>query len=247
VEQVAQRIEDGRYREVESAVTAIEGSRQVREQARELVAADKHMHVSYETLRLTVEFFGDLNQAILTRLTTERPSPAQLSNIMFTNAVMIYEIADFVIDYVQNFVMDNPHEELHRAAAGRAEQGRRDEAALEQELDNEAILPGARESMREEARMRKAAWDELDRQWERYLEEIRGLYALVDEVKRTVPTLRAIRTNARNQINVLQEAAMLRVLTMNSTSMRGAVEAVQSLRLAPLSSERVRVLVGAVD
>ena len=48
----------------------------------------------------------------------------------------------------------------------------------------------------------------------------------------------------RIQILTLQLVAMLRVLTQNSESIRGAVASLKGFRLAPLSSVRVRRLLG---
>jgi predicted transcriptional regulator len=76
VEKVAERIEDGRYREVEAAVNQLDPSLKQREFGQQLVRADKCMHISYETVRLTVEFFRDLNVGVLNRIESERSSAA---------------------------------------------------------------------------------------------------------------------------------------------------------------------------
>ena len=76
-------------------MSELDGNMREREKARRLVHVDKEMHVSYETLRLTVEFFGDLNQTVVKRISEEDASSSRLSNMMFGNAVMIYEVKGF--------------------------------------------------------------------------------------------------------------------------------------------------------
>lgn len=245
VQQVAERIEDTRYREVEATLSSLDGSMRVLERSRQLIRIDKGMHVSYETLRLAVEFFGELNQTVLRRIAEEDVSPSQLSNMMFGNAVMIYEVTDFVIEYIKAFLLTNEHEALHKEAMEAALRARRSDAELEDSLDK--IDPEVRSDMLEDIHDRASALDELESQWDQYLDEIRDLQALIQDVKGRVPTLEAIRKNACNQITVLQVTAMLRFLRRNSNSIRGAVETVQGLRLARLSSERVRALVGVVE
>jgi hypothetical protein len=244
VEQVARQIEDARYRKVEMAVSELDTGLRERERAKELVKADKAMHISYETLRLTVEFFGDLNQTVLRRIENESASPEHQSNMMFGNAIMIYEIADFVIGYIRTFRLGDEHKVLHADAKERVQTARRRQTELERKLAAPGIDPAVRDQTLEDIRIRTAAFDELDRQWERYMEEIQKLHALVDDVKGRVPTLEIIRENAEIQIMTLQLVAMLRFLQRSTDSIRGALNVLQGLRLAPLSSDRVRALLG---
>ena len=39
-----------------------------RERAQKLLEADKRLHISYESLRLTVEYFAELNRSVLSRI-----------------------------------------------------------------------------------------------------------------------------------------------------------------------------------
>lgn len=243
IEEVAARIEGQRYQEVEQAVAYLQAGLAERQRAARLVQTEKQMHVSYESLRLTVEFLSALNQSILARIESES-SPQQLSNMMFGNAIMIYELTDFVIGYVRKFELAGDLEQLHREAKDRVDQTRREQRAFEEKLRAQDIPHPVREQMLEDIRNRDTAFQELDNEWDRYLGEVQQMRGMVEQVRTIVPTLEMIRENARIQIMTLQLVAMLRVLKQNFESIRGTVDTLQGFRLAPLSSARVRRLLG---
>jgi uncharacterized protein YifE (UPF0438 family) len=158
--------------------------------------------------------------------------------------VMIYELTDFVIGYIQAFTVSTDLETFHVEATQRVQQTRDEQKALEEMARNPDVEPVVRDQILEDIRNREAAFDELEREWDKYLAEFRQLRLRVDEVRGKVPTLATIRENARIQIMTLQLVAMLRFLKQNSDSIRGAVDTLQGFRLAPLSSSRVRRLIG---
>jgi uncharacterized membrane protein len=243
IEQIASQIEQGRYADVERAVASFQAGYAERERAQRLIEADKGVQAAYDALRMTVEFFSELNRTVLMRIESET-APDRQSTMMFGNAVMIYELTDFVIGYIQAFTVNTDLEQFHVEAKQRVQQTREQQKALEEMARNPDVEPVVRDQILEDIRNREAAFDELEREWDRYLAEFRQLRLRVDEVRGKVPTLATIRENARIQIMTLQLVAMLRFLKQNSDSIKGAVDTLQGFRLAPLSSTRVRRLIG---
>ncbi|GAB3144328.1 hypothetical protein [Amycolatopsis sp. NPDC004378] len=243
IEQVAEHIENQHYQDVEAAVRVLPAGYAEREWAYRLVQTEKRMHVSYESLRLTVEFLSALNQSILGRI--ERESSAQrLSDMMFGNAIIIYELTDFVIGYVANFAISGDLDQLHREAKDRVDQTREEQRALEERLRGENVPPAMREQVLEDIRNREAAFREIDREWDKYLGEVREMREKAEGTRAILPALEIFRDNARIQIMTLQLVAMLRVLKQNSASLRSTVDTLQGFRLAPLSPTRVHRLLG---
>lgn len=243
IQQIAAHIEEARYREVEHAIANLQAGFAERQRAANLVQADKRMHVSYEALRLTVEFFSELNQGVLARIESEA-SPQRQSNMMFGNAVMICELTDFVIGYIESFSLGGDLDKLHAEARQRVKETRDRQKALESRLRGMDVEQAVRDQTLEDIRNRESALRELDSEWEKYLGEMQQLRATVNEVRGKIPTLEVIRENAHIQIMTLQLVAMLSFLKQNSDSIRGAVDTLQGFRLAPLSSTRVRRLLG---
>jgi hypothetical protein len=242
IKEIALQIEGGKYRDTESATEKIQ-VRVERERATTLVAADKAIHVSYETLRLAVEFFSELNSTILIQIEKE-PSSERQTQMMFGNAVMIFELTDFVIDYINAFSLDGMAEldAIHRDTKQRIAATRADQTVLENQIKGPEIEPAVRDGILEDIRNREAAMNLVLGEWERYVGETKQFYARVGEVQGRVPTLVAIRENARLQLSVLEIVAMLRFLKQNSEAVRATVNTLQGLQLAPLSPTRVRRL-----
>ena len=91
---IAFAIENDKYRDIEESIKSLP-ARSMRERAASLVKADKDLHISYETLRLTISFFSDLNSEVLSRIEHE-PSVERQAQMMFGNAILIYELTDYV-------------------------------------------------------------------------------------------------------------------------------------------------------
>jgi hypothetical protein len=245
IQQIAFRIEDGKYRDAEQAIAEMPLAYGERKRAAEIVQADKRMHVSYQSLQITVDVFSELNQMTLKSI-ERATSPQKEANMMLGNAIMIYELTDFVIRYIEGFVIDGTTdiERLHEETKRKIADLRRQQEALTKKAMAPGIEPAVRDQTLEDVRNREGAIEELDREWERYVGEVKQLHATVGEVRDKLQTLELIRDNARVQISLIQIVAMLQFLKRNTDAIRGTVDALKGFRLAPLSPNRVRRLLG---
>jgi hypothetical protein len=245
IEEIVQRIEDGKYRDAEQAIAGLDVSLNEREQAGNLISADKQLHVSYQTLRMTVEFFSEFNQQILARI-EEETSPARQSNQMLGNAIMIYELTDFVIEYIEGFAIggmdeiDGIYADIRRKIAD----VRIQQEALGERARDQRVEASVREQTLHDIRLRQEAIDEVDREWASYVTDAKKLDTMLVEVRAKIPTLELIRDSAGVQISLLQLVALLRFLKQNSEAIKGTVDVLQGFKLAPLTSNRVRRLLG---
>ncbi len=245
IEQIALRIEETKYKDAEQAIANLPLAYSERQRASSLIEADKRMHVSYQTLKVTVEFFSELNQIVLGKIERES-SPQKESNMMLGNAIMIYELTDFVSRYIEGFAVNGSAdiERLYSETKQKIADLRGQQKALEQRATAQGVEDAVRDQTLEDIRNREAAIDELDNEWDKYVSEVKQLYSTVNEVRGKLPTLEVIRENAKVQINLIQLVAMLRFLKQNSAAIKGTVDALKGFRLAPLSPSRVRRLLG---
>lgn len=244
VERVAEKIETAKYRQSEQAIQELPVSLVERERAVKLISADKQLHVSYQTLRTVVEFVGEFNQNMLARIENEA-SPAALSNMMLGNAIMLYELADFVISYNSSFAMAGVNEidDLYVAIKDKFDEVRQEAQTLEELANGPKVSPETREQALLDIRSRQGAIEESEREWANYVNEVRAVTRNVDELRaKMIPDLEVIRANAKAQISVIQLVALLRILRQNSEAVKGTVAALQGFRLAPLTSNRVQRL-----
>jgi hypothetical protein len=245
IDRIAVQIEEGKYRDAEEAIRSMPLAHNERERASSIVAADRKLHISYQSLRVAVELFGQLNQIILDRVRRER-SPDDEANLMLGNAILVYELADFVMRFIEDFAVAGGPEiaSLHDETRARIAAARKAEAELGTKVAAEGIDPTIRAQTLENITQREEALDELEKEWDMYVTDVSRLHGAVDEVRGKVATLSIIRENARLQINVIQLTSLLNFLKQNSDAMDGTIEALKNLRLAPLSSNRVRRLLG---
>lgn len=243
---IAGRIEDSNYRDAEHAIQEMPMARSERERAISLVTADKRMHTSYRALQMVVEYFSELNQGVLDKIDREE-SPVREANMMLGNAIMIFELTDFVIRYVTQFRLDGEDDlsRVYESTKDRIDALRQEQEALRQRASGTTIEPAVREQTLADIQSRAAAVDALEEEWAKYLDEVSTARSMIGQVEAKIPTLEVIRDNARIQIGVLQLVAMLQFLKRNAEAVRGAIETLKGLRLAPLEPGRVRRLVGA--
>lgn len=244
IEQMAWHIEDGKYAEAEEVIRGLHNFRD-RDRATRLLQADKEMRVSYEALRCTVDFFSEFNQEMIRKIQNE-PNVQQERQMLFGNAILIYELADFVIGYIENFrpAGFDDLNALHDEACRRVEAGREKEEELEASAKRDTVQSTARDAALKDIERRRAALDVFEKEWEQYVKEAKESYSQVAEVRNNIPTLEVIRDNALRQIDVLELLSMLGFLRQNAESVRHTVEKLQGFRLAPLTPSRVRRLLG---
>jgi cell division protein FtsB len=245
IEGVARRIEERKY---QSAQDAIEGMRLAyadRLRAHELIEADKRIHISYQTLRTTVETFSELNQSVINKL--ERATdPRSETNLILGNAILIFEITDFLIGYLQRFNVDGVTDiqRLHEETKKKTEELRQQQRDLERLASAPSIDETVREQTLNDIRNRESSIGLLEREWAQYILSIQSLEEECGTLRGKIPTLELIRENARVQINLIQAVAMLQILKQNVGTIQATIVTLENMKLVTLSTWRVRRLLG---
>lgn len=241
---VATRIAETRYNAAEGELQQLQAGLKERQRAVNLLRADKQLHISYETLRITVEWFGERNSELLAKIQEQTNAQREI-NMMFGNSILIAELADFVIDFVERFTLGGDLEEIHAQAKARIAENRTQDMVLEQQLRTATDVDAAtRDATLEDVHNRMEVFQELEREWDKYMVDVEELRGKVHGIQGRLPTLKIIRENAQRQIATLQLVAMLRFLKQNTVSIGGAVASLEGFRLAPLTPSRVRRLLG---
>ena len=244
IEYVARTIEDGNYRDTEAFISSLPALN-MRERASSLVKADRELHVSYQTLRLTVDYFGKFNSMLINEINLEGSAAREL-HLMFGNAIMIYELSDYVIKFIEGFIPGGIGDlkDLHQAAQRRIDVTRTDLRRLVERASSGKIDPKLRDSRLETARERERALNILQEEWENYITEASQFYAGVENARMLIPNLEFIKEDARIQIDLLEQVSILQILRENLRSVQGTVDALAGFPLAPLNESRVRRLLG---
>ena len=101
----AERIQNRRYRSLEDAIGEKYQVVQQKERANAFIAAEKQVNTSVYALRLTVSHFVELNRWILERLKQAQSvrNSSMAREFVLANAILVYELCDFVIEYIEHF------------------------------------------------------------------------------------------------------------------------------------------------
>jgi hypothetical protein len=243
IEEVALRIEERKYGSSEQEIERMSLGYTERQKASALVKADKQAHTSYQALKVTVELFSDLNQLIVEKINNVT-SPQAEANLVLGNAILVYELTDFVIRFIENFVIQGIPDilSLHEETKKKIVDQRQQEEQLRKRIEN--LDDSVKEPMLNNIRARERSIEVLETEWSSYIETINSLRGGIGAIQTKIPTLEAIRENAKLQINLVQTVAMLQVLKQNIGAMQSTILSLERIQLVSLSPNRVRRLLG---
>ncbi|HYE67011.1 MAG TPA: hypothetical protein VEA58_00280, partial [Anaerovoracaceae bacterium] len=114
IEQVASKIEARKYRTVEGEIADMRLSVNERTRVTALIGAEKRLQTSYGSLKTTVDVLTHMNDMILHRIAASERSGDRTTerNLVLANAILVYELTDYVIQYVEHFQLEGVEEIL---------------------------------------------------------------------------------------------------------------------------------------
>lgn len=246
--EVARRIEDRRYRCAESAVAELNLAMREREKVDTLVQSDKQVNVSCQTLKISVEMFSRLNELLIQEL-AEQEQAGNVSaarNLILGNALIVYELTDFVIRVIERFQAAGFEEiqKLRRDQRTQSDQLRAELETLRTQAGGDDIDVGVRDKILQSIDERGKSIDVLDAEWDGYLQAMAATLDDLRQIHLKLPTLRLIRDNAKGQINLLEAVAVASLVKSNLGAIAGTIVTLKNLELASLTPDRVRRLMG---
>ncbi len=151
IQEVASRIEERKYQSAQEAIENMPLAYIDRQRANELIQADKKVHVSYQALKTTVELFADLNQMIIDKI--ERTESIQSeTELILGNAILVYELTDFLIDYLERFTVQGISDvlKLHEKTKQKIAELRHQQKDLKEKLQSVSVEEAVKKKCRGE-------------------------------------------------------------------------------------------------
>lgn len=246
IETVARRIEDREFQSVEQSIDAAVLAARERETATRLVQAHKQANISVRALQLTVSAFRDLNQYLVDRLVqSERDGDYRDErDLVLANAILVYEISDFVIRYIEDFEVwglkqiDRIKKEMEYKMAAIEGQARK----LRKDAQNPTINAAIREQTLAQVQRREQAVQRVRQEWNAFAGEIEDLKVVDKGLTSRLPTLRLIRDNAHSQIQLVDLLTVTSTVKIALDCFEAAITDVEDLDLIPITAERVERL-----
>lgn len=251
IEEAASRIEIYKYKNSEEVLANIKLSFNEKSKANSLITAEKQVHISCQSLKIAIDFFSELNRLIFDKIEKAKETgDSKLErNLVLGNAILVYELTDFLITYIKSFELQGMSEieKLHSSMKIEVKQLRNEEEKRKGDIQLEDIDQTVRDHILSDVQHRLKSFDILEKEWDNYIEQINGLKTEVGNVGKKLPTLNAIKDNAKGQIKFLQAAAVMNIVKSNLNAVQASISSLEGLRLVSLSPDRVRRLLGISD
>ncbi|MBX9667327.1 MAG: hypothetical protein K2X93_06895 [Candidatus Obscuribacterales bacterium] len=243
IEEVARLLENKQYTPLESRLAGSKLSAKERESASRLIDAHKQSNMSIRALRMTVEVFTSFNRRIIERLNDGNVDKKQEKDLILSNAILVYEISNFLIQYVENFKVWG----LEEICKLQSEVNKRfdEQAKVEQQLRLDAERQADEQTKvrtLEQVASREQHARKIRQEWDAFVEEIQGLEGVKDRLEQRLATLRVIRDNAKNQITFVDLLTMTATVKDAITCLDATVVDVEGLELVPITEDRVERL-----
>ncbi len=248
IDAVTRRIADRKYHSTEQAIEGMKLSKNERTKFNELLNSDKNVHISCQSLKVAVDVFLELNKRIIRKIEeSEASSDKQAARRMILgNAIIVYELLDFIITYIESFKIAGI-EEINEIYASACRENRRlleKENEREKRANSEQIIAEVRDQILTDVNGRKEVISKLSQEWDAYIRTINEKKEKTATIDENLPSLKLMRDNAKGQIEVLQAALVLGIVKTNLGAIQSSMEALQKIELVTLSPDRIRILLG---
>ncbi len=219
-----------------------------RTKVKALINADKQVHISYQALKVAIEFFSELNKLIMDKIEdSEKSGNVQMErNLILGNAILVYELTDFVINYIETFEIEGVNEilELYKQESKRLEKLLVEQKGLKEKAQSDEIDPQVKALILSDIKARESSIEIIVNEWRDYVKTIEETQNEAGSVSKKLPTLKLIRDNAKSQISLIEAIAVMQIVKRNLSAIEAAILTLEKIELITLSPTRVRRLLG---
>jgi hypothetical protein len=233
----ASSAEERKYAPTVQDLNLINGLKQKRI-ATEIVEAEKKLHISCQSLQLTVEVFNELNEKILA-------DSDKNDSDSIVNAALVSELTGFVIEYIRGFEIEGfaDIERLRNSSLADISANREKINRDREQLKDKHITEEERSAREFEHSDNEKALDIMKEAWDQWLNDNMANVDWVNGIRDLVPTLIARKNTADMRLEIHRGIELLRAIRENTVALRKATTGVGKLTLEPLPSEKVRRLI----
>ncbi len=245
IEKVAAQIEDRRYRVTEESIKDMKLSVNERSRVFSLIRAEKELQTSYGSLKTTVDVLTHMNDMILRRIEASEKSGDQAAerNLFLANSILVSELTDYVIRYVEDFQIKGVDEimRIQRSEMKKLYDLQKTQSELKKRARSSSS-PDFQQTTLASISALEESVDVIRQEWESYTEEVRDMQGRIGPIMTRLYDLKILRDLAGMQIRVFEAAAAVGILQRNILALQDAMKGLEKLQLASLTPERVRRL-----
>lgn len=238
-------IEKQKFEDFDEVIASIKAGEAEKQKIKILFQGYRRLSFSIETIKVTVDFFSMINKSIVEKVSLVPRTSPEFSDLMFRNAILVYEFTSFLIQYLEEFGIMGIEdiEKVKQDVEYKLEQV---EKACK-ELENDPFLknnPEFEEQVRKDNFEKRKIFELVKQKWESFENSInKGKGTTESAVSNLIPNLRFRQKQAKTQLMALEIITFVQAFQLN-IELANQFADVKQLELAPLTAEDVRQLFG---
>lgn len=242
VEKVATQIEDRKYKSTEEQLNNMTAlSKGERTRSLQMVAAEKRLQVSFETLKITVSLLSEMNDSIIHKIeeSEQRRDYRAERNLLLGNTILVYELTDYVLDQIEEFKLQGLEDltAIQREELNKLNQQITRQSELRQRAQK--MTTGMKDGTLASLDALDASLVQIKQEWEGYTATIQQMQNAVSNVLLVTDDLKIRRDVAKQQLDVFQAAAAVGILKSRLFALEDTVRGLENLKLVSLTPDRI--------
>jgi ethanolamine utilization cobalamin adenosyltransferase len=254
INEVAERVEKHRVVSYDDFTQRYELNAYDKLRVNTLVSSVRNINISIQKIKFTVETFSRCNKYIINELNecAEKGEVAQSKTLVLGNTLLIYELANYLISFLENFKLEGVDSILELSQTELKKIGDTQETL--QNLRNNAVSPEIDDKVKDQVVAnldnREESLHRFKDEWDKYIDSINNLQYNVGSLKEKIPTLALIRDNAQNQLDFFEIMKIFGIIMVaeavqkNLNTLEIVTLPLDELELISLPPSKVYALIG---
>jgi hypothetical protein len=238
-------IEKKKFEDFDEIITSIKAGEAEKEKIAMLFQGYRRLSFSIETIKVAVDFFSMINKSIVEKVSSVSRTSSEFPDLMFKNAILVYEFTSFLIQYLEEFGIMGI-EDIEKIKQDVEYKLERVEEACK-ELENDPFLknnPDFEAQVRKDNLEKRKIFELVKQKWAGFENSInKGKETTEVAVRDLIPNLRFRQKQAKTQLMALEIIAFVQAFQLN-IELANQFADVKQLELAPLTAEDVCQLFG---
>jgi len=254
INEVAARVEKHRVISYDEYTQRYELNAYDRLRVNTLVSSVRDINQSIQKIKFTVENFSRCNRSIINELDQclDQGDVSKGRLLVLGNILLIYELANYMINFLHDFHLDGIDEilDLSQKEVAKIDAAMQTLQKLKSDAEAPEIDPQVKNRILANLQDREESLAGFRQEWDKYLAGITDVQTKVGSLKDKIPTLQLIRDNAQNQLDFYEIVKIFGIM-MVAEAVRQNLETIESvalpldeLELISLPPHRVQKLMG---
>ncbi len=213
---IADKIEEEQYKKLDNDIKNMDLLSHERNKVTIIYDCQKTISLSFQTLNTVIDLFTRANDKVKQEIDNPNKTTNQAINLRLQNAILVYELLNFVTSFVKNFSLK-----------GKAEIGKiknqllLDIQSIESKIQQELIdkysnvSDEVRISTMKDVEAYKEILNNMRKRWDIFDQKIEDLEQKVEEYKTILPDLEMYKATTEIQIEILTLTAIMNIVENN--------------------------------